>query len=202
MTNLPSPADLLAEAIDLARKITASDADLVRARLLLDIASEMRSAADARRMWPGISAPRPASGRPADLRFPPHPDFRRRAVVGSGDLTDMTDPEPAAGAVDVTQILDGIEWREGDISECRFCHTPVMLGEATIAQQTYGNGGADVVWRHKYSGQAACAVAAMGEQMAGDETLVHTFATPATNLKALASGGVIKRPGMYRSGEE
>lgn len=82
-------------------------------------------------------------------------------------------------------------WQEGDESTCRFCQTPVILSVAAIPQQTYGNGGTDLTWRHKYTGQAVCAHPITAEQIDTDSVPGHTFATPITAQKDLATGGTL-----------
>jgi len=304
-TELPSPAALVAEAIAIGRDVTSGDGAIMRARLLLDIAHELRVASDERRreelagkvaadvLAKALGRPRRSpvkerrsaidiltdmreggdlfgdaealarlgrvgadvfAKRNADRMFgyergqsaPPcsrqvelardaqaagalktdaqwsllkeildrEAEAYAWAPAGSGDAGDLADVAQGEAAesdplepfpLRVPELAETqrftldepvsfsfpTDWVQGDESTCRFCQTPVILDVASLPQQTYGNGGDALLWRHKYTGQAVCATPLTAEQIENLSAPAHTFATPATVRKDLATGGTL-----------
>jgi hypothetical protein len=73
--------------------------------------------------------------------------------------------------LDKTQRIETL-WTVGDKAQCRHCHTPIELCPVAVEVE----GEPPAVWRHKYSGQATCAVATMSGEQGAEAT--HTFAEP------------------------
>lgn len=188
---LPTAAQALALAWKYASAMTASTADIARAEILLGIARELREEAQWRAMRragaerrlraAGLAPPDPEGAELRELarRFregsEPAPraylnaETWETAVSKGGGLETLA--ETALRDPGTTQRLP-IVWSVGDKADCRHCHTPIEV----IAPDPIQGLQALKTWQHKYTGQAACAVASMGSEDAGEPT--HTFAEP------------------------
>lgn len=192
MTNpTPTAAEALALAWKYASAMTASTADIARAEVLLGIATEIRQeqqfrSVNARRLdldrrraadklaAAGIPAPESYGttygGEPA-YAGETAVDRTARIIREAGYVERPTWDSAATQVVNepaATQVI----WTVGDKSQCRHCHTPIELCPVAVEVE----GEPPAVWRHKYSGQATCAVATMSGEQGAEAT--HTFAEP------------------------
>jgi len=197
-STIPTAAEALRLAYDVV-KSPCSAAETERAKVLLGIATEIRQEQQFRRIneqranverrraadklaAAGIPAPEsygatyggePAyAGETAAART-------QRLIIEAAGADDPTQTQqvpayvpPTAWDSAVTQRVE-VVWMIGDKAQCRHCHTPIELCPVAVEQQ----GEAPAVWRHKYTGQAACTVPALASVQGGDE-VSHSFAEP------------------------
>jgi len=190
---VPTAAEALAEAWRIVQfPERCSDMNIRRAEVCLGIARELREEAQYRRAAalfdasPAI-ANAGAYTRPPEVidtaklealakRFRAGADPVTPTAAAKLDLGQRIEDDPAMTAwIDpsATQRMP-VVWTVGDKSQCRHCHTPIELCEAATTGLAADN---VKLWRHKYTGQAACAVPAM---LQADYELPasHTFAEP------------------------
>lgn len=207
MTNpdTPTAAEALAAAWQIV-KAPCSAAETARAEVLLGIAVELRQAADmraslARRRELDARVPLARGGvipRPAAPTFVGEPTHegetaaeRTQRLIVEAPI-DMGKWAASLAAAETQVVRDDpgitqrlpVVWSVGDKADCRHCHTPIFY------DYVLGDGGrptGEFVWRHKYTAQAVCAVAAMAKEAGCDmgeddcscERPSHTFAEPA-----------------------
>ena len=203
MTNpdLPTAAEALREAVECAR-----NGNTDRGELWLGIAVELRTDAQYRSVNERLFPPKidntkafpPAAtdyaGETAAARIQrlisesdSYGDIARRAEEARQHIERVTEVAPVTPAAPLmwgdpvpadfaTQVIP-IVWSVGDKADCAHCHTPIVLCFRETEQQTYGEGGDEVVWLHKYTDLAVCQNPVIAE---GDaEEAVHTYAEPA-----------------------
>lgn len=199
---LPTAAEALREAVECAR-----NGNTDRGELWLGIAVELRTDAQYRsvneRLFPKIDNTKafpPAAtdhagetagdrvGRLISETFKYDPssygDLAQRGpapVITNEEIgqqiAEATQYMPVLGEPDFATQVIPIVWSVGDKADCAHCHTPIVLCFRETEQQTYGEGGDEVVWLHKYTDLAVCQNPVIAE---GDaEEAVHTYAEPA-----------------------
>lgn len=211
MTNpdTPSAAEALTAAWQIV-KSPCSPADTARAEVLLGIAVELRQAADmraslARRRELDARAPLARGGilpSFAAQRVPETKPEHEGETAAARTLRLITEAPidmsawAASLATAETQVVRDdpgttqrlpVVWSVGDKADCRHCHTPIELAEAEVTGPYAGDYAGASMWRHKYTGQAVCAVAVMAKEAGCDmgeddcscERPSHTFAEPA-----------------------
>jgi len=168
-----------AEALRLAFGIVStpcSAAETQRAEVLLGIAREIREEMQYRATRASLMtfAGKPAGARAHRLIAEPFgvPADPEVTAVVPLDYGQRYQDDPA-----VTQRIR-TPWQLGDKADCKYCRTPIELFEPTITGPYAGDYEGALVWRHKYTGQAACTVPAVAAATGADEVIAHTFATP------------------------
>jgi hypothetical protein len=173
VTNLPTAAEVLNEAIVLARGLTSGPHDFDRARLLLDIARELRVGSVSRSIEPEPLAGNDYAGEMAHDRVE---RIMRESYPFDPSVT-WAPPAPS----DATQVfgemptqmitLDDLpRWVEGADSVCLHCRERIEFGRLMGYTQ------ADPIWRHSLTQQAVCP--APGRGLASRDGQPHTFAEP------------------------
>lgn len=174
--DFPTPRDALALAFEIVRT-PCSAAETQRAEVLLGIAKELREEQQfkaTRSILTNVVKPTPGyAGETASARVERIvKDFQETArsqrglvelrtpQVGDRIYAENMVPAPPRAWVDpsVTQQMP-IVWSVGDKADCRHCHTPIELGKwpTTVGGDPVNMEG----WRHKYTGQSACAIPTM-----------------------------------------
>lgn len=199
--NLPTAAEALALAYDIVRT-PCSAAETARAEVLFEIARELRAATDMRALNARRAALDEARNFVARAQLGLRPSSYEPEPVSFADLCAAADgyaadfaatqvvPKPSGpahpfateGFDEATQympIVDepttqfAIVWQVGDKADCAHCHTPIIL---TAMLDEDGQATDALLWRHKYSGEHACADVHMSPVEGGGEG--HTFAEP------------------------
>lgn len=180
MTNptVPTAAQALAAAWNMVTSAEVDELDVRRAEVLLGIATEIRQEQQFRTINQRRAAGKlEAAGIPAPASYAGESAIDRTArVIREAGYVERPAWESAATQVvnndaGKTQAIP-VLWTVGDKAQCRHCHTPIELHEVAVA----GADAPPAVWRHRYTGQATCAVATMSGEPGAEAT--HTFAEP------------------------
>jgi hypothetical protein len=199
--NLPTPAEALFMAYAIVRT-PCSAAETERAKLLFEIAREMRVADDMRAIQRrremvdalsrGIETQHArdklsAAGIPHPAAYEPQvvPAFAAEASKAADRYAAMMrDAGYGGGPAAVTQVVSeqtqrlAVVWSLGDKSDCRHCHTQIIFVTRRMTDATSpGEDDSRTVWVHKYTDHRACAVPMMANDAEGVEGN-YTFAEP------------------------